>query len=128
MSTPQKNNLANFFTVLVLILTAFQGLIPTMPIMNPGTITLISAITMFLVSGLTTWKQFISTEINNKAMNPTIIVTVVAVIGSLNDLTQAIPMGETAAQWVRFGITFVVMCLNIVSKIYWPTEQTKSSI
>lgn len=123
-----KSKLTNVFTMLVVLLTAFQGLIPTLPITNNHTITLVSAIAMFLVSGFTAWKQYLSEEIANASLRPTLIVAIIATIGGLNDVFNVVQFSETADQWIRFAITFITMGLSLVSKILWPTLQTKTSL
>lgn len=124
-----NSKLVNLFTLSVAILTIIQGLLPSMGAMVSATsMTIVSAILMFLVSGLTTWKQALSTEVQNKAMIPTIIVAIVATLGGLNDLFNMVPIGAVAGQWIRFIITSITAVLNIASKIFWPTDQTKSLI
>lgn len=123
MSSTTKKQLANIFTMAVVALTAFQGLIPQMPITNPTTITLVSAITMFLVTALTAWKQYVSEGISNAAINSTVIMAVLATLGGLNDLFAVFPLGATAGQWVRFGVTAITLILNIVSKVMWPAPE-----
>lgn len=83
---------------------------------------------MFLVSGLTTWKQFLSNEIDNAALKPTIIVAIIATIGGLNELFNVVHFSAVADQWVRFTITLITMFLNVASKILWPTTETKTTI
>jgi len=128
MSISAKNKWANLFTILVIFFTAFQGVIPAMPIKDANTLTIISAITLFLVSGLTTWKQFLSNEIDNAAIKPTLIVAIVATLAGVNDVFNIVSIGEIANQWVRFGITLLTMFLNVVSKILYPTNHTNSTI
>lgn len=123
-----KQKLVGLFTVTVVFLTTFQGLIPSMPFQNPDTITLISAITLYLVTALTVWKQALSKQVDSVAILPTIIVGIIATIGGLNDLVGLVPISEILGQWLRFGITFIVMFLNILSKVLWPTPETKSVI
>lgn len=114
---------------MVAVLTIIQGLLPSMgALIQAASMTIVSAIVMFLVSALTTWKQALSTEVQNKAVIPTIIVAVVATLGGLNDLFNVVPIGELTGQWIRFIITAATAVLNIASKIFWPTEQTKSLI
>lgn len=112
-----KAKLVSIFTIVALVLTAFQGLIPMMPLSDT---TLISAIVMFLVSGLTAWKQALSQDIANTALWPTIIVAIVATLGGLNDLFNVIPVADKTGQWIRFGITAITAILNILSNILWP--------
>ena len=114
--------------ILITILTAFQGFIPAIPGINEHTTTLISAITLYLVSSLTLWRQTISNEIANAAKKATWIVVIIASIGGLNDILNIIQLNETVDQWVRFGITFTTFVLNFVSKLLWPTPETKSLI
>lgn len=128
MSRASKSKLTNLFTILVLVLTAFQGLIPTIPVKDEQAITIISAIVLFLVSALTCWKQYVSIEIDNKAIAPTLIVVIVATFGALNELLGVFSFSELAAQWIRFSITFITMVLNLVSKSMWPTSETKTLV
>jgi hypothetical protein len=121
-----KSKLINLFTVFVALLTVFQGLISDLPIKDESTLTIISAVTMFLVTGITVWKQYVSDEIANKALVPTLIVAIVATIGGFNDLLNAFPIPEVTGQWLRFSITFITAGLNIISKVLYPTPETKS--
>lgn len=125
MSVSQKTKLTNVFTLLVLALTTFQGLIPAMPIQS---VTLVSGITMFLVSGLTAWKQYLSVEIDNSSLSPTLFVAILATLGGLNDLFNVVHISGSSAQWIRFGITFATAFINLASKILWPTPDTKSKV
>lgn len=122
-----KSKIVNLIMVAVIILTAFQGIIPAMPLTNANTVTLISAITMFLVSGLTIWKQYFSDEIKNAAATPTIVIAILATIGSLNELFTVVHIGEITSQWIRFALTFITMALNIASKLMYPTFNTRSN-
>lgn len=123
-----KSKIVNIITVFVALLTVFQGLAPDLPVSNPAQVTLISAITIFLVASLTAWKQALSVEINNKALMPTLIIAIVATMGGLNELFDVIPFSAITAQWLRFSITFVIAGLNIISKVLYPTDETKSLV
>jgi hypothetical protein len=123
MSLTTRKQLSDLFTVLVLILTTFQGIIPTMPIPSPSSVTLVSAVVMFLVTGLTAWKQYLSVDISNAAMTSMLVVAVIATLGGLNDLFSVIHFGSTAGQWIRFSVTAVTMILNVLSKTLWPAPQ-----
>jgi hypothetical protein len=123
-----KSKYVNLLTILVLLITTFQGLVPAMPLGNPATVTLISSIAMFLVSALTAWKQYFSTEISNASLKPTIIIAIIATLGGLNELFQVIPMSNVTGQWVRFGITFLAAFVNLASKLLYPTTETNSKV
>lgn len=128
MSNVANSRVTAMFTLLVVLFTAFQGVIPAIPLSNQTAITVLSSVTMFLVSALTLWKQWLSNEINNKSLKPTLIVTIVATLGLLNDLFGVVHISGLAGQWVRFGLTFITMFLNLISKVMYPTEETKSRI
>lgn len=125
MSNTQRSKLAALFTLLVLLLTTFQGLIPALPVTNT---TLISAVTLFLVSALTAWKQYVSNEISNASLRPTLFVAIIATLGGLNELLNVFTISGTAGQWIRFGITLITAFINLASKILWPTTETKSQL
>ena len=128
-SEMKNEKVINFFTLAVAALTVIQGMLPSMnALISADSMTITSAVVMFLVSGLTTWKQALSDEVQNKAMIPTIVVAVIATFGGLNDLLGVFHFSELTGQWIRFTITVITAILNITSKIFWPTDQTKSLI
>lgn len=112
-----KSNLAKIFTTIVVALTVFQGLIPTMPIADT---TLISAIVMLLVSSLTAWGQYLSVSVSNRSLKSTLVVAIIATLGALNEFFGVIPMSESTGQWVRFAITAVTAIMNMLSSTIWP--------
>ncbi len=124
MLPTKKERIATLLLIMVTIITGFQGFIPSIPGVNQHTQTLLSAIALYLVSALTTWRQFISQEIANNAVKATLVVAIVATVGGLNDIFNIIHFSEVADQWIRFGITFITFMLNLLSKILWPTPIT----
>jgi hypothetical protein len=128
MANSLKSRLVNLFTTIVLFLTAFQGMIPTMPVTDTGTITIISAITIFLVTGFTAWKQALSVEINNVSLWSTLAVALLATLGGLNTLFDVVHFKPPADQWIRFSLTALIACINLASKTLWPTKETKSTL
>ena len=115
----------NILSIMAMVLTLFQGLIPAMPISDT---TVTSAVVMFLVSGTTIWKQALSNEIDTNAIWPTIILAIIATFGGVNDLVKVFHFSDVTGQWIRFAITFITGALNILSKVLWPTPQTSSKI
>ena len=113
--------LLNLFTVLVMIFTLFQGLIPNLPISDT---TVISAVVMFLVSALTAWRQAFSQNISSTSLWPTIIIAIIATLGGLNDLFNIVKISEVVGQWIRFSITAVIATLNLLSTILWPAKKS----
>lgn len=125
MSSTQRSTIAKLLTVVALLLVTFQGLIPAIPLQNT---TLISAVVMFLVTAVTAWKQYLSDEISNAGIRPTLFVAIIATLGGLNELFNVIHFSGTTGQWIRFAITFITAFINVASKILWPTSKTKSFI
>lgn len=125
MAQITRSTVTRIFTGILVFLTTIQAAVPQMPLGNENTGTLISAIIMFLVVAFTAWKQYLSVEIRNGAILPTIIVAVVATLGGLNDLVNVIHLSATGNQWVRLAITSTSMMLGIFSKTLWPTDESK---
>lgn len=125
MSTINTKKVVNVLSILAVVFTAIQGMIPAMPLTDT---TAVSAIIMFLVSGTTIWKQALSKEIDSKALVPTIMLAIAASLGGVNELLKLIPFNEITGQWIRFGVTAATALLNILSKTIWPTPETKSII
>ena len=122
----KKTNAIGVITILVLFLTTLQGLIPTIPITNETTITIFSAVILFVVNGLTLIKNYLSIEINNVANKAALILLIVAILGGLNDLFGVISFSDTVSQWLRFSLTFIIAFLNLAAKLLFPTPETKS--
>lgn len=121
MSSNQKSNLTTIFNAAVYIFTGLQAMVPTMPLTPTGA-TWVSVIAMFAVSILTAWRQYVSEKIDNKATYATLFVALIATMGGLNELINAIDIPEKTGQWVRFTITFLTMVLNGLSKTIFPEK------
>lgn len=110
-------------TVAAYILTAVQLAIPTLQLAEHSQM-IFSAAVMFLVSGVTIWKQKLSDCINNTALWPTIILAVVATLGGLNEFIKEVPINEVAGQWIRFGVTIITAALNGLSETIFPSQKS----
>ena len=117
-------SLLKFLTVLVVLFTVLQGYVPQMPISNPDTVKYVSAGLLFAVLFFTSLKQFANSEINNASLWPTLIVTLLAIVGGLNDLFKVLPLDAHTAQWVRFGLTISAAFLNVASSTLYPSVTT----
>lgn len=125
-----REKVVNWLTGIVIGLTVLQSMVPQIVslVHNELFSTILSASIMFLVSALTNWKQALSCEIDNKALWPTRIVAAIAIVGAFNQWFEVIPFSPMVAQVLRLVITFTTMCLNLISKVKWPTSDTKSII
>lgn len=129
-----RSELTRVFTVILVVLTTIQAAVPTYPIQSESTKAIVEAVFMFLVVGLTAWKQYLSVEIRNGAIFPTIAIALIASLGGLNDLINVIPFSAVTSQWIRLGISTAATVLSLISKSLWPTpeskiiEQTKSQL
>ena len=108
-------NLLIFCTYLVIILSAVQGFVPSMPVSNPNTLKYVSAVILCLTILATAWKQFASAEISNASLIPTLLVALTATIGGITDLAGKLPFDAHTAQWIRFGLTAFTAILNVFS-------------
>lgn len=125
MSISKRKQLLKLFTILVAVVTSAQGMIAGMP-MSPEATKIVSSILLFLASGLTTWRQWLSNDTRNGAMWATGIVAAIATITGLADMVSTtFHMSATTGQWVRFGFTFITMTLSLVSQVLYPSEQKK---
>jgi|SRR5690242_620767 len=120
-----KTKIINFLGAAIIVLTAFQGFIPGMPLHNPETIKILSAITMFLVTTLTVWKTAINKLVDNTAIIPVLAMAIIATFGGINDLIGYFHIPENVGQWLRFGITAITAILDLVSKKYFPSVQAQ---
>lgn len=123
MSTsPFKEKFLKIVTSLVIVLTTVQFYIPQMPQTNPEFIKVLSALIMFHCTALTAAKQWLSAEIQNKAMRSTLVIVALAIIGGANDLFNVIHLPDITNQWIRFGLTAAAAIINVYSKTMFPTE------
>lgn len=120
-----RSQLTRLITLVLVFLTTWQATIPNFPIDNPNTKAIIEAVFMFVVVGLTAWMQYLSVEIRNGALFPTLAIFLIAILGGLNDLINVIPLSALASQWVRLGISSLASIFSIISKTLWPTPQSK---
>jgi hypothetical protein len=126
--SPTKARLTNAMTIAVIFLTAFQLYIPNFGFSETN-VTIISAITLFLVSAFTLIKQWVSEEIQNAAAKYTLFMSAVALFGGLSEWLDWFPSwSEHTRQVIRTVITFIVFLANFASKIIWPNENTKSKL
>lgn len=107
------------------ILAAVQLAIPTLQLAGHAQM-IFSAVVMFLVSGVTIWKQKLSEYINTKALWPTIILAIIATLGGLNEFIKEVPINEVAGQWIRFSVTVLTAALNGLSETLFPKQPNKS--
>lgn len=125
MATLTRSGLTRLFTLILVVLTTLQASVPSYPISNPSTKAIIEAVFMFLVVGFTAWNQYLSVEVRNGAIWPTIIIAIIASIGGLNDLINVVPLSPVAGQWIRLAISGITTILNLASKSLWPTPEAK---
>ena len=108
------------------LLTIFQGLISAMTFLSADAITILSAVTLYLVTTVTIWKQKLSEEIRDGAIWATILVAIGATIAGFGDLIHAFHISDVAAQITRLAVTFVVLSITLFRRVLWPSDKTKS--
>jgi hypothetical protein len=111
-------------SVLILFLTVFQLVLPQMPAPT-NAVVIISAIVVFLVNGLGALNSYLSPDVLNRpALQASLFLFILAIIGGLNELLNVIPLGVEISRWVRFGLTFLGLLLNALAKELFPSEKT----
>lgn len=125
MSIKFKNTWAKWFFFLATAATIFQTMLTVSPL--HGNI-IVSAVVMFMASAFTAFQQYFNTKVKNNALWATLAVTIAGVLAGVNDLMGVIPMSDTAAQWGRLTINFLITCIGAFSKIAWPTEEEKLAV
>lgn len=127
METTSNSRILRIISILVLMLTTFQFLIPEMPVTDTSKITIVSAVTMFLVTVLTYIKNWLSDAVAKSAQWATTIIVAIAVAGAVNEyLLPVIKFSSSTAQWIRFCITLLIALLNVLAKELFPNTPLKS--
>lgn len=126
MSKTRKTILA-IIAVFVLILTAFQGLIPTITWVPQEQLTIYGSITFVVVNILTVWKQYLSASVaTGPAIKRTLIVALIATVAGLLDVTNLVHFPGHWGDIIRFIFTLIAMVLNLLSKQMFPSEEQKA--
>lgn len=128
MNQAAKLKLASLFTVIVTVLATAQGTFLTNPPFTENAIFVASTVITYLIMALTAWKQYLSPEISQAGIKVTLIAAIVATLAGLGDLVGIFKVSETTAQWIKWGISLVVMVLNIWSKGFFPSEFQKDKM
>jgi len=121
----KKETVLKWLTGIAVALGSIQLLVPTMPVQDPSTLKWVSAILLFLVAGVTIWKQYLSELISNSAAAVTWVIAALATAGAINELVDQIEIKNNLAQWIRFFVTAGTVVLNIYSKLWFPSEEQK---
>ena len=122
MNEAAKLRLASIFTTIVAILTSIQGAFLTSPPFTEQFIFTASAVITYVVMALTAWKQYLSPEISDAGIKTTLAVAIIATIAGIGDLLGVFNVSSSTSQWIKWGISVVVMVLNIFSKGLFPSS------
>jgi len=131
--TITRSNITRIMTAALVFLTTFQGAIPQFfPIANSQAIA--SAVILFAVVGITAWQQYLSVEVKNSALWPTLIVAILATLGGLNNLLNVVIVSTHLNHIIGLSLTVLITALSVLSKTLWPTvassqiEQIKANL
>lgn len=128
MSFQKNSSIVLILTIISAVLTVFQPLVPTLPGLSDLTLKITGASVMFLLQSVTLVKQYLSVEINNKSTQLTWAMVIVSILGFANEFVTVIPFSPFWSQLVIIVITVATGTLNLLSKIIWSTEETRSKI
>lgn len=120
MNANTKTRVANILTALVSIFAIAQTSL-THPPFTETVVTVGGAILTYLVLTLTAWKQYLSPEISNNGATVTIWIAVAATITGVADLLGFFKVNEVTASYIKLGVSFLTMVINILSKQLFPS-------
>lgn len=124
-TTSNASSISRLLSYLVGVVTVMQTAITAIPIEDK---TVVSAVFLFLAIALTAAKQSVSVEVNwRKSKWPTIILLVIAILGAVNEagLIDIANFSAATSQWIRVGLTFIVLSLDEAVKTFFPTYEAK---
>jgi hypothetical protein len=122
----QRFTKEKILNVSIYFLTAIQLLFSyAPPPIDDGALKIISAVILFLVPGLTAWRQTISLDIKNEIRKYTWLIVALGFVGGVTDITNLIPVDNQLGQWARFVLTGACTMLNSMSKFLLPSDYYK---
>lgn len=127
MNSATKSRWANIFTALVAIFAIGQTLLMTPPF-TPHQVYVWGLVLTVLSVAFTKWKQFLSPDVSGTGEKVTIWIAIAATIAGLLDLLPAFSLPVAVSQWIKWGVTVLMVILNILSKQLWASELQKEKM
>lgn len=127
MNLATKAKIAGALTLLVTFVTVIQTSV-TSPPFTAAAISIITGVCTYLALIGTTFKQYLSPDVSNTGAHVTIWVAIAATLTGFLDLMQWIHFSPIVSQYIKLGVSIVVMTLNILSKQIWPSELQKDKM
>lgn len=124
MKALTRSGWTRVLTNITYLVVFFQGILPSFNL-SDSTATIWTVIFMTVASVATIWKQRLSVEIRDGAIWATIIVSLVAVAGGLNELVDYIYLDDVQRKVARAVIVAAIGGLNLLSKSLFPTYEAK---
>ncbi len=121
MNLAAKTKWTNILTAIATFIGIAQTSI-TNPPFPDATVFVAGAVLTYLMLISTTWKQYLSPDISNTGAHVTIVIAIVATLTGALDLLNVFHVSPITAQWVKWGVSILVLALNVLSKTIFPSE------
>jgi hypothetical protein len=119
---------ANILTGIVAIVATVQSSLATPPF-SPESIKIVGGVLAFSSILFTYLKQKLSADVSNKGKNLTfLLIGLPAVIMGAGDMLNLFEFTNTAAHWITWSISVLLMLVTVLSKLLFPSEFQKDKI
>ena len=116
----QRAKWTNILTAIATVVGVLQTTLTTPPF-SVSVVFIFGAVLTYSILVLTAWKQFLSNDISDTGAHVTIIIAIIATVAGLVDLIPIFKVQPLVAQWIKWGISIVVLILNVLSKTLFPS-------
>lgn len=124
MKALTRSGWTRVLTNITYLVVFLQSVLPSFHL-NDSTATIWTVIFMTVASVATIWKQRLSVEIRDGAIWATVIVSLVALAGGVNELIPVIYLDDAQRDGARAIIVAIIGGLNLLSKSLFPTYEAK---
>jgi hypothetical protein len=128
MNAATQTKWANILTGLVAIIATVQTSL-TSPPFSPESIKAVGGILAFSSILFTYLKQKLSAEVSNIGKNLTfLLIGLPAVLMGAGDMLNLFHFSDSAAHWITWLISVLLMIVTVFSKLLFPSEFMKDKI
>ena len=120
MNLAFRAKLTNILTAVATVIGILQTTL-TSPPFTAAVILIGGVVFTYLMLLVTTWKQYVSTDITNTAAHITIGVAIAATLTGALVFLDVFHVSPANAQWIRWSVSIAVLILNVLSKTIFPS-------
>ena len=128
MNTAIKARWANILTAVVTVIALIQGGMLTNPPFTDQAVIILGAVFTYLTLSLTAWKQYLSPDVSNTGTKVTLGIAIAVTLTAMVELLPHVSFSDTVVQWTKWGISIVVLIINVLSKQLFPSQLEKDKM